>query len=491
MAVDNDTQDRANSVEKPDIPATVLEYGTALTAPTIDPARERRLLRKLDIFIAPIVVLMQLLSNLDRGNIGYAASQGMIKDLHLVGSQFNIAVSILFVTYITSEFPSALFVKWIGFHRMIPVCAIIWGTVCLCTGFCQSFGSLVAVRLLLGASEGCIFPSLSLLLLNWYKREELAVRITYVWGGAALSAAFGGLIAYGVLNMDGVAGYAGWRWLYIIEGLITVVFAFACFYLIPKNYETAYFLNEDDKKVMRIRAEQSEAYSGGDGHFKWVDLKLALTDAKVWVNALCQMSCTTITYGFGTFLPLIIEESFHYSVAEAQYLTIPVNLWGTFIYICVAILADKYSNRFLPMVCCAPLMMCGYAILLSSVSSNAKYGATYLISTGIYICAGINFAWLSANSAPDGKRAASVGMQQSITQLAGVVSGQIYRSSAAPKYTLGHSWSLGCACVAWCGWWVYRGILLSREKKKQAIRDSGAIETKVFSDRSADFRYVF
>lgn len=184
----------------------------AAALPVIDPRRERQVVRKLDIFIAPVVVLMELISNLDRGNIGYAATQGMTADLRLVGNQFNIAVSILFVTYITFEFPAALFVKWIGFQRMIPICALIWGTICMCTGFCQSFGSLVAVRLLLGAAEGCIFPSLSLLLLNWYKREEIVTRITFIWCGAALSAAFGGLIAYGVLQMDGVAGYRGWRW---------------------------------------------------------------------------------------------------------------------------------------------------------------------------------------------------------------------------------------------------------------------------------------
>lgn len=243
---------------------------------------------------------------------------------------------------------------------------------------------------------------------------------------------------------------------------------------------------------MRIRAEQAEAYSGGDGHFKFSELKLALSDVKVWCNAICQLACTTITYGFGTFLPLIIQESFHYSVSQAQYLTIPVNLWGAIIYICVALLADKHSNRFLPLISFAPLMVCGYAVLLSPVSSGAKYGATYLISTGIYICAGINFAWLTANSAPDGKRAASVGIQQSVTQLAGVVSGQIYSSTSAPKYRLGHSWSLGCACVAWCGWWIYRLILKNREKKKNAMREAGTVDAQVaFSDRSPEFKYVF
>jgi hypothetical protein len=67
--------------------------------------------------------------------------------------------------------------------------------------------------------------------------------------------------------------------------------------LIPSSFEAAYFLNEDDKVVMRQRAIQAELYSGGAGHFKWKDLKLALSDVKVWINGICQLCCTTITYG--------------------------------------------------------------------------------------------------------------------------------------------------------------------------------------------------
>jgi hypothetical protein len=94
------------------------------------------------------------------------------------------------------------------------------------------------------------------------------------------------------------------------------------------------------------------------------------------------------------------------------------------------------------------------------------------------------------NSAPDGKRAASVGIQQTMAQLAGVVSGQIYQSKASPKYTLGHAWSLGSMVVAWVGWWVFRGILKHRERRKEERRGSGEVdEDGVWDDRKADFRY--
>jgi MFS family permease len=172
-------------------------------------------------------------------------------------------------------------------------------------------------------------------------------------------------------------------------------------------------------------------------------------------------------------------------------LTETVNLWGALIYLFVAILSDRYSNRFLPVIIFAPFMMCGYAMLLSPVPSSAKYGACFIIATGIYICAGINFSWLAANSAPDGKRAASVGMQQSMTQLAGVVSGQIYRSTSAPNFTLGHAWSLGSVCTAWIGWWIYRAVLKSRERRKEEMRRNGERANREWDDRATDFRYVF
>jgi nitrate/nitrite transporter NarK len=211
--------------------------------------------------------------------------------------------------------------------------------------------------------------------------------------------------------MDGVAGYPGWRWLYILEGLITLVWAGMCVYLVPKNYQTAYFLNDEDKKIMAIRAEISESYSGGDGHYKMKDLKLAWGDTKTWLHGVSQIAVVTILYGFGTFLPIIIKNGLHYSTKQAQYLVIPVNLWGAIVYAVGAVISDKYNKRFLIMVVCAPIGIAGYAILLrmDDVTVGVQYFATYLIATACFLCTGGNIAWMSGNVAPDGKRAASLG----------------------------------------------------------------------------------
>lgn len=200
-------------------------------------------------------------------------------------------------------------------------------------------------------------------------------------------------------------------------------------------------------------------------------------------------SDTDVMIGVGTFLPIIIKDGFHYSTVQAQYLVIPVNLWGAVVYGIGATLSDKYSKRFLPMIICAPFGIAGYAILLCNVSPAVRYFAVYLITTACFLCTGSNMlvppcersfefchinksnsAWLSCNCAPDGKRAASLGILLTLTNIGGIVSGQIYRGKVAPAFTLGHAWSLGCLVFAWIGWWFVRALYKRREAGKARQR---------------------
>lgn len=197
--------------------------------------------------------------------------------------------------------------------------------------------------------------------------------------------------------------------LYIIEGLITVGWAFCCIFLVPKNYETAYFLNDADKSIMRQRAEEMEAYSGSSGHYGMKDVKEAAKDIKSWIHGLIQIAVVTILYGkishssistsmpltgcdlgFGTFLPIIIKDGFKFSTVQAQYLVIPVNLWGAAVYAVGAILSDRYTARFLPLIICAPFGIVGYAILLAPVPTSVHYFGTFLIATACFLCTGGN-----------------------------------------------------------------------------------------------------
>lgn len=184
----------------------------------IDPAAERKLLLKLDAFFVPVIMLVYLSCFLDRTNIGNVKIAGMPQDIGATTQEFSTAVSIFYATYVAFEAPWAIMMKKLTPRVLLTTLCIVWSLTTIFSGFITNIAGLYVARLVLGACEGGLFPGLNLYLTMVYKREEQAKRVSYLFVCTALSGAFGGLLAYVLLKMDGVAGYAGWRWVYIIEG---------------------------------------------------------------------------------------------------------------------------------------------------------------------------------------------------------------------------------------------------------------------------------
>ena len=291
-----------------------------------------------------------------------------------------------------------------------------------------------------------------------------------------------------IYHMDGAAGIAGWRWIYIIEGIITVVYGLICFVLVPSSYEKAFFLNADDKEVMRYRDTVTHQYNSGKGEFTLKDIATAAKDVKTWIHSALQFCCITPLYGFNNFLPIIVKDGLGFGTLETQYLTIPVQLWGCIIYSVIVILSDRWRKRYFFEIIFTPITALGYVILLCPVSAGVHYFATYLITTGCYIIAGNNLAWTNANSAPEAKRAATLGIVLTWTDVSGVVIGQLYRSEWAPKYYVGHAWSLGvllAACFLFT--WV---TIIYRKRNAQKLQGQGEVVPKEeWTDRAPDFVY--
>jgi MFS family permease len=211
-------------IEKPVDPSMdAIEYESKEpSSPEIDYAVEKKLVGKIDQVIVPLVMITYLLCFLDRTNIGNARLYGLEKDLQLRATQYQTAVALLFVTYVLVEIPSNLMLKYFTPSRYIAVLTIAWGIISTLTGVVQNFGGLIACRLLLGLVEGGLFPGLTIYLTMFYTKAELALRIGYLFVSSAIAGACGGLLAYGIGYMDGLAGQSGWRWVFIIEGIVCV-----------------------------------------------------------------------------------------------------------------------------------------------------------------------------------------------------------------------------------------------------------------------------
>ena len=160
----------------------------------------------------------------------------------------------------------------------------------------HNYAGLLATRVLLGACEAGLFPGLNFYLSTLYTREEYAKRVCMLFVATALSGAFGGLIAYGVLQMDGVSGVAGWRWLFYIEGIISfVVGVFALFYL-PSNPQAARFLNAQDKHISVLRQARKNEEPVGPG-VQWTEVREALRTPMCWLSGVIQFGGDVCLYG--------------------------------------------------------------------------------------------------------------------------------------------------------------------------------------------------
>lgn len=212
----------------------------------------------------------------------------MPEDIGATSEQFSTAVSIFYATYVLSETPWAILLKKLTPRFLITGLCVVWSLTTIFSGFITSPGGLYAARLVLGACEGGLFPALNLYLTMVYRREEMAKRVSYLFVSTAISGAFGGLLAYAILQMDGVAGYAGWKWVYIIEGIFSIVVAAVVWFGLPNDPSNAYFLNDEDKKLMKIRARQRAAYMGSED-FSWDEVRIALKDPKVYFRQVLSV----------------------------------------------------------------------------------------------------------------------------------------------------------------------------------------------------------
>ncbi|KAL8293321.1 hypothetical protein RQP46_000022 [Phenoliferia psychrophenolica] len=450
------------------------------------PEEEAKLYRKIDIRIMPILALLYLLSFMDRGNIGNARLNGLEKDLNMKGFDYNIALT---ASYCLFEVPANLMLKKLRPSIWLASITLVWGTVMTLMGVVQSYGGLVACRVALGVAESGLFPGVVLYLTFWYPRHMCQFRIALFFAAATLAGAFSGLLAYLIGKMQGVGGYSAWRWIFILEGLATIVAGVIAFWAICDLPSTASFLSEEERAWV-IWRKRSDGSSVGEAEgISWKYILQAAGSWQVWLSTAYYISVVTPLYGVGLFLPTIIKSFGKFTTPQVQLLTVPVYAVACVWVVVSAKMADNRGKRYIFVLTNQIMCLIGFVINISPAPSGVKYFGLFLCASGSYGALPAVVTWLGNNLSGQAKRSVSV-------------SSNIYIAANAPHYYIGHGVEIAMLTMGLFASTAY-ALLLKREngKKEKEIAFQNSLpdhERRIYTvqelhdlgDKAPEFTYT-
>lgn len=393
-------------------------------------AAEKKLTRKLDLRLLACVWVIFVMNYLDRvrlmlcqtplnlrcmltnnvlqNNIAAAKVAGISKSLHLSSNEYATAVAILFVGYVLMQIPSNIFLAQFRPSLYLPSCMALWGLISALTGIVHNAAGLFALRFFLGFVEAAFYPGALFLISSWYKRSEMGLRSAILFSATQLGSAFSGLIAAGIESgLNGARGLESWRWLFIIEGSVTIFIALCSLLILPDWPSTTRWLTHEERAVAEWRLIKDAGQVDEDNE-KWsYGFKLTFKDWRVYVFAF-GFFCIQVASATSNFFPSVVQ-TLHFSRTNTLLLTAPPYIVALFVSIFNNWSADKLQNSSFhvmwPLLCA----IIGFVIGAASLNTGARYFAMVLMIAGGHGSNAVLLAWAQKTMVrPRIKRAAAV-----------------------------------------------------------------------------------
>jgi sugar phosphate permease len=422
------------------------------------------ILRKVDLNFLPMLCALFLMSFLDRATLGNAAIAGLPKELKFskTGNDLNLALAIFFLSYGLLEIPSNILLKRVNARYYVVTLTVIWGIVTMCHGFVKNLSGLVVARVFLGIFEAGLMPACSYLMTLWYPREKLVFRVTIFFGSTLLAGAFGGLLARGIMNLDGAGvgdGLSGWRWIFIIEGLMTIAVGVIAFFSLPESPDHARFLTPAEKTALVAHIRRN---SGNETEaFSWGEVIATFRIPHVWLNSIMLFCLTTAAYSFVFFLPTIIRDFKASSVTKSQLLSVPPYMCALVFLIIAGFASDRLRTRGFIIIPFIGVAIVGYILILTAPTTTLgpRYTATFLMVTGVWPTLALSMGWITNNVLGQTRRAVAIAVNTTAVCVGGVAGSYVYRPKDAPRYREGHAECIGLlvAAILLAGaqrWWL-------------------------------------
>lgn len=412
---------------------------------------EKKLLWKLDLRVAFVACVLFVALQTDRGNLAQAVADNMLKDMNMTTNDYNNGNTIFYVSFLAAELPSQLISKRLGPDRFVPFQMVAWSIVAMCQAAMYNKTGFYITRCLIGVLEGGFIADIVLWLSYFYNSKELTIRLSWFWTAMAVVQILTALLAFGILRMRGICGMAGWKWLFLLEGIFTFLIGAAGFYLmVPSAVQTKNWMHpkgwftEREEKIVVNRVLRDDPSKGDMHNRQTLTLKLiwqSLSDYDLWpvyaIGLIMYIPYGTIT----PYLTLNLKQ-LGFSTFNVQVLTIPNNVVHIILLLAITWFSERMNERSI-IALIAPV----WGVIFMGVirwwpGTMKEVWPTYALVTLMlgqpYIHA-MCVSWVSRNSNSIRTRAVSSALYNIFVQLGSICATQIYRTDDAPLYHRGNT----------------------------------------------------
>ncbi|SPO06249.1 related to putative tartrate transporter [Cephalotrichum gorgonifer] len=439
---------------------------------------EKALMRRVDWRIMSVCSILFLLKNIDADNVSNArimnkgTDRNIMTQLGMTSDEYNLLAVLYYVPYIVFEAPSNLLLKRFKPSTWQSRIMISWGIALLLHVPVSNKGGIFTTRFLLGLFEAGMFPGVILQMTYWYRPDEMSIRLLYFYILGNLSGIFSGLLAFAFDTVSGARGISGWQWLFLSEGLITVVFGVVVKFILPDFPPTAKWLTDREKAFIQARLPPN-APRAEEQNFKLSEIVESLKDIRLWLFTLIWATFTVGTSGVRFYQPTVIANLGFTTIAKAQLLNVPISILSIIVIGVTGFFADnaKLPRPVYPLGVFAIVLAC-YGVLVAYPSNGAVYAATLIGNAFTSAFFPLMWPWRVQTTSRATGSAFSIGFVNSYGQIGGAVGPQIFRQKYAPRYKESFASAMGvvsaCVLVTLVTWWVTRKTEADTRRLKRA-----------------------
>ncbi|RKU42361.1 hypothetical protein DL546_000990 [Coniochaeta pulveracea] len=454
--------------------------------------------------------IMFMALELDRANLSQALTDNFLTELHLTTNDYNLGNTVFKLAFLCAELPSQLVSKWVGPDRWIPAQITLWSIVASSQFWLSGRTSFLVTRALLAILQGGFIPDVILYLSYFYKHHELSLRLGFFWTAMSTADILSAIFAYGLLHMRGIQAYSGWRWLFLIEGLMTLVIGILSFQLMPAGpcHTASWFrgkkgwFTEREEKILVNRVLREDPSKSSMHNREPITPKLlwqSLKDYDLWPLYMLGLSFQIPMTPPSQYLTLTLK-GLGFGTFQTNLMTIPYTVLHMITMLGLTYLGEIIKElTFVAMT--GQIWALPFLIYLTVVdTATVNRWVLYVVITLFLAYPNahpIQVGWNSRNSNTVRSRTVSAACYNMFVQASGIIGSNIYRKDDAPQYKRGNKQLLAINCMNIVLYLLVKVYYVMRNKARDAIWAAKTEEerleylatTKDEGSKRLDFRF--